>query len=161
MWSAGRGLSALGRSHMSIRLGDVTVLQVINVVLPAVHSASQQSDWVSHDSRASSALVSQGNEFFTNKIIACCYLGMVSNLSLVPKKLLSSCPALCHPMDCNLSGFPVHGILQARIVEWVATPFSGRSSQPRDQTQVSCIAGRLFTVWATREALDLCSWRYF
>ena len=44
-------------------------------------------------------------------------------------------------------------ILQARILEWVALPFSRGSSQPRDQTQVSCIAGRFFTVWATREAL--------
>ena len=45
-----------------------------------------------------------------------------------------------------------HGILQARIPEWVAIPFSRGSSQPRDQTQVSCIAGRFFTIWATREA---------
>ena len=45
-----------------------------------------------------------------------------------------------------------HGILQARILEWVAVPFSSRSSQPRDWTQVSCIAGRFFTSWATREA---------
>ena len=44
------------------------------------------------------------------------------------------------------------GILQARILEWVAIPFSGESSRPRDQTQVSRIAGRLFTIWATREA---------
>ena len=47
----------------------------------------------------------------------------------------------------------VHGILQARILEWVAFPFSRGSSWPKDQTQVSCIAGRFFTVWATRESL--------
>ena len=47
----------------------------------------------------------------------------------------------------------VHGILQARILEWVAFPFSRGSAQPRDQTQVSCIAGRFFTNWATRERL--------
>ena len=46
----------------------------------------------------------------------------------------------------------VRGILQARILEWVAFPFSGESSQPRDQIQVSWIAGRFFTSWATREA---------
>ena len=45
----------------------------------------------------------------------------------------------------------VHGILQARILEWVAFPFSRGSSQPRDQTQISHIAGRFFTSWATRE----------
>ena len=48
-------------------------------------------------------------------------------------------------------------ILQARILEWVAFPFSRGSSQPRDQTQVSCIAGRLFTIWATREAQEYWS----
>ena len=46
----------------------------------------------------------------------------------------------------------VHGILQARILEWVAFPFSRGSSQPRDRTQVSCITGGFFTSWATREA---------
>ena len=48
--------------------------------------------------------------------------------------------------------YTVHGILQARILEWVAYPFSRGSSQPRNQTQVYCIAGGLFTSWATREA---------
>ena len=48
------------------------------------------------------------------------------------------------------------GILQGRILEWVAMPFSRASSQPRDWTQISCIAGRFFTVWATRGALSLC-----
>ena len=57
------------------------------------------------------------------------------------------CPTL-QPMDCSLTGSSVHGILQARILEWVALPFSRESSQPRDKTQVSCIAGRLLTVWA-------------
>ena len=60
------------------------------------------------------------------------------------------CPSLCEPMDCRLLGSSAHGILQARILEWVAIPFSRGSSQPRDQTQVSCIEGRFFTVWATR-----------
>ena len=62
-------------------------------------------------------------------------------------KVIQSCPALCDPMD-----YIVHGILQARILEWVAFPFSRGSSQPRDRTQVSHIAGGLFTSWATREA---------
>ena len=50
---------------------------------------------------------------------------------------------------CNFMDYIVHGILKARILEWVAFPFSRGSSQPRDQTQVSCIAGRFFTSWAT------------
>ena len=64
-----------------------------------------------------------------------------------------SCPTLCNPVDCSLPGSSVHGILQARILEWVAVPFSRGSSQPRDWTGVSCIADGLFTSWATREAL--------
>ena len=52
--------------------------------------------------------------------------------------------------------FVAHGLysLQARILEWVAFPFSRGSSQPRDQSQVSCIAGRFFTNWGTREAQE-------
>ena len=56
---------------------------------------------------------------------------------------------LCDPMD-----YIVHGILQARILEWVAFPSSRGSFQPRDWTQVSSIAGRFFTIWATREAQE-------
>ena len=55
-------------------------------------------------------------------------------------------------MDCSPPGSSVHGILQARILEWVAMPFSRGSSWPRDQTQVPCTAGRFFTIWITREA---------
>ena len=55
-------------------------------------------------------------------------------------------------MHCSLPGSSVHEILQARTLEWVAIPVSRGSSQPRDQTQVSYIAGRFFTVWATRRA---------
>ena len=49
--------------------------------------------------------------------------------------------------------YTVHGILQARILEWVAIPFSRESSQPKDWTQLSRIAGRFFTSWTIREAL--------
>ena len=60
-----------------------------------------------------------------------------------------SCLILCDPMDCSSPGSFVHGILQARILEWVATPFSRGSSRPRDPTLVSCTAGRFFTIWTT------------
>ena len=66
-------------------------------------------------------------------------------------EVAQSCPTLCDPMDYSLPDSPVHGIFQARILEWVAISFS-RSSQPRDWTPVSRIVGRRFTVWATREA---------
>ena len=61
-------------------------------------------------------------------------------------KVTQSCPTLCNPMD-----YTVHGILQARILELVAFPISRGYSQPTDQTQVSCIAGRFFTNWGIRE----------
>ena len=61
-------------------------------------------------------------------------------------KVAQSCLTLCDPMD-----YTVHGILQARILEWVAFSFSRGSSQPRDRTQVSHIAGRFFTSWVIRE----------
>ena len=61
-------------------------------------------------------------------------------------KVAQSCPTLCDPMDCSPPGSSVHGILQARKLEWVAIPFSKGSSQPRDGTQVSHIAGRFLTV---------------
>ena len=62
------------------------------------------------------------------------------------------CLTLCDSMDCSPPAFSVQGILQARIVEWVAILFSRVSCQSSDRTQVSCIAGRFFTIWATREA---------
>ena len=65
-----------------------------------------------------------------------------------------SCPTLFDPMDYNPPGSSVHGILQARILEWVDIPFSRGSSQDKDRTQVSHIAGGFFAVWATREALN-------
>ena len=71
-------------------------------------------------------------------------------INRVPMKVkvfaAQSCLTLWDPMDCRPPGFSVHGILQARILEWVAIPFSRRSSQLRDQTQVSCTAGRFYTV---------------
>ena len=56
------------------------------------------------------------------------------------------CPTLCDTMNCNLPGSSVHGIFQARILEWVSISFSRGSSQPRDRTRVSCIAGRFFAI---------------
>ena len=66
-------------------------------------------------------------------------------------EVTQSCPTLCDPMDCSLPGYSVHGILQARILEWVAISFSKWASWPKDWTQVSYIADRFFIIWATRE----------
>ena len=67
-------------------------------------------------------------------------------------EVTQSCSTLCDPMDCSLSGSSVHGIFQARVLEWIAISFSRGSSRPKNQTWVSQVAGRCFTSWATREA---------
>ena len=61
-------------------------------------------------------------------------------------EVAQSCLTLCNPVDCSLPGSSVHGILQARILEWVTISFSRGSSRPRDQTWVSCIGGRRFNL---------------
>ena len=72
---------------------------------------------------------------------------------LFDHSVAQSCPTICGPMDCSLSGSSVHGIFQARVLEWIAISFSRGSSRPRNPTQVSRIAGRRFTIWATRESM--------
>ena len=78
------------------------------------------------------------------KVIYGCESWTIKKVETV--KVAQSCLTLCNPMD-----YTVHGVLQARILEWVAIPFSRGSSQSRDRTQLSCIAGGFFTSWATRE----------
>ena len=70
---------------------------------------------------------------------------MIFTLFTVCVFVAQSCPTLCNCTVCS----PVHGILQARILEWIAIPFSRGTFQPRDQTLVFCLTGRFFTVWAT------------
>ena len=76
------------------------------------------------------------------------WLNQVTQWSEITKP----CLTLCDLMDCSLPDSSVHGILQARVLEWVATPSSRGSSQPRDRTCGSCTAGRFFTCWTTWEA---------
>ena len=65
---------------------------------------------------------------------------------------------LCDPMDCSLSCSSIHGIFQARVLKWIAISFSRGPSWPRNRTRVSHIAGRYFTIWATREAVQKFMW---
>ena len=73
----------------------------------------------------------------------------INPIEVLWSEVAQSCPTLCPP------GSSIHGIFQARVLEWVATSFSRGSSWPRDWTQVSRIAGRRFTIWATREAPEV------
>ena len=85
-------------------------------------------------------------------VIQVCDISINACLSEWVIEVAQSCPTLCDPMNYSLPGSSIHGIFQARVLEWVAISFSRRSSQPRDWTQVSRIVGRCFTVWATRVA---------
>ena len=87
--------------------------------------------------------------FFFPLFIFWCW-GYLAFAYIVKVKVAQSCLTLGDPMD-----YRVHGILQARILEWVAFPFSRGSSQPRNWTGISCIAGGFFTNWAIREAKNL------
>ena len=90
------------------------------------------------------AALSDSDRSFISLLIFYFFYGLLRS-----KRVAQLCPTLCNPLDCSPPGPSVHGILQARMLEWVAMPFSRGSSRPRDQTPVSCIAGRFFTIWAT------------
>ena len=117
--------------------------------IPGIHCLGLRS-WIRFDFKQSSfrkCYVFLGNSL-SRKVATSCNTG-----SLSKSEVTQSCLTLCDPMDYSLQGSSVHGIFQARVLEWVAISFSRGSSRPRDRTQVSHIAGRHFTVWATREAL--------
>ena len=86
------------------------------------------------------------------------WYGKSSKKTIKESEVAQSCLILCNPMDYCLPGFSVQGIFQGRILEWVAISFSRGSFQPRDWTQVSHIAGRRFSVRATREAPQIHYW---
>ena len=89
------------------------------------------------------------------------YLTYMKSEDVKWSEVAQSCPTLCDPVDCSPPGSCIHGNLQARILEWVAISFSRGSSRPRDRTQDSCITGRCFNLWATREAhFNLCTAHY-
>ena len=83
----------------------------------------------------------------TNRKYISLHITCAFRLQKVDVKVLVAqwCPTACYPMDCNPPGSSVHEVLQARILEWVASPFSRGSSQSSDRTQISCIVGTLFT----------------
>ena len=92
------------------------------------------------------ATVSSRDFFSWSFYLSLIIMNNSENLYTYMCSIAQSCLTLCGPMDCTLPGSSAHGIFQARISEWVAVPFSRGSSQTRYQTQVSCIAGRVFTI---------------
>ena len=91
-------------------------------------------------------IVSISKSMWLSKMLTFSFYVSPRKYSWSEVKVTQSCLTLCDPMICT-----VHGILQPRILGWVAFPFSRGSSQPRDWTKVSCTAGRFFTIWAIRE----------
>ena len=88
---------------------------------------------------------------------------LVLSLCCIESEVAQLCPTLCDPVDCSLPGSSIHGILQARILEWVTISFSRGSSQPRDQTWVSRIGGRCFNLWTSWSIILFSScnaWEY-
>ena len=85
------------------------------------------------------------------KLKRCLLLGRKAMTNLVKVLATQLCTTLCNPVDCRPPGSSVHGILSARILEWVPIPFSRGSSEPREWIWVSCTAVRFSTIWATRE----------
>ena len=79
------------------------------------------------------------------------FIYFVIQKKLVKVFVAQSCLTLCNTVACSLPNTSVHGIPQARILKWVPIPFSRGSSPPKDWTWVSCIAGRFFTIWASRD----------
>ena len=102
--------------------------------------AAKQADWRRSYRQKFSKLVTPENKLFSAES---------------ESEVAQLCSTLCDPMDYSLSGSSIHGIFQARVLEWVAISFSRGSSRPRDRTQVSCIAGRRFYHLNTREAYFL------
>ena len=112
------------------------------VAIPFCRGSSQPRDWTQVSHNAGGFFTSWVTREALNK----------SSLNFLMLGLVTeSCLTLCDSMDCRPPGSSVHGALQARILEWVTMPSSRGSSQPKDWTQVSCITGRFFTIWATRE----------
>ena len=84
--------------------------------------------------------------------------GLFLRLDLTTLCLVAQlCLTLCNPTDSSPPGSPVHGVLQAKILEWVTISYSRWSSSPRDWTRVPCIVDRFLTVWATMEAYQIDS----
>ena len=135
------------------------------VVQPPSHVGLSAAPWTAALKAPLSSTVSQSllkfmpdeSAMLSNHLVLCCPLllspSISTSMSLSCDWLLvtQSCPTLCHPMECSPPGSSVHGVLQARKLEWVAIPFSRETSQPRARTRVSHTAGRFFTIWTTRK----------
>ena len=112
------------------------------MLLKRRHADECESSWDETKRIVSTFKVSADKAEFSQSLMAPHFHPEHSDVNV---QVTQSCPTLCGPVDCSLPGSSVHGILQARILEWVAASFSRGSSQLRDGTQVSHIASTLTT----------------
>ena len=101
--------------------------------------------WLSH----------QGRHYISYRITIQWFTSFKAYTPVIVVLVAQSCLTFWDPTDCSPPGSSIHGSLQSRILQWMAIPFSRRSSWPRAQTQISCIAGRFFTTWAIRKSMLL------
>ena len=110
------------------------------VAIPFSRGSFWPRDW-SRVSCSAGRFFSVWVTYLVTYLVTCLF-----QISMKWSEVAQSCLTLCDPMDCSLPGSSVHGIFQARVLEWVAISFSRRPSQPKNRTWVSCIADRCFTV---------------
>ena len=122
-------------------------LHVASSLCQASMTSCQTSKTPSYPANVSKELV------LTNLSQDALYFSFISLITHCCCSVAQLCLTVCDPMDYSLPRSSIHGILQARVLEWVAISFSRGSSRPRDWTWVSRIAGRRFTFWATKEVL--------
>ena len=138
-WPGGTWVSALEFPHADSQVP----LKALGCSFSSYHTRPTAPIW----------LLSWPENYFSHTLLRTTTKHLDMFLDVIVKvKVIQLCLTLCDPMD-----YTVHGILQARILELVAYPFSSGSSQPRNGTRVSWIAGRFFTNWDIREAL---MWSY-
>ena len=122
---------------------------------PAINIKDYKADSILQSSNSTSGNLLQGNNLSRGKSHLCkdVHSSPIHKKRSSPiHKLLTRVQLFVIPWTVACQDPLSMGILQARILEWVASSFSRESSQPRNRTQISCIAGRFFTIWATREA---------
>ena len=155
-------VSSIPRSGISLEKGMVTHFSILSWRIlwteepGRLQSIGSQRVWRNLATTAKTNRYKQVKQVTRTRVWkewSCCFVQGSPWRQVGKRKwqLLQSCLTLHHPMGCSPPGSSVHGIFQARILEWFAIHFSRGSSGPRDWTQVSCIAGRFFTVWATRK----------
>ena len=122
------------------------------------NNPKEERSWGHHASWFKTILQSYSNQ---NSIVLVLKTDIqTSGIELKWSKATQSCPTLGDPMDCSLQGSSVHGIFQARVLEWVAISFSRGSSKARDRTEVSCIANRWFTATRLIPGIELRAQKY-